>query len=236
MSIIGLTGSISTGKSTASSYITSKHKIPVVDCDLLARQVVLPGTNGYTKIVENFGRSILNDDKTINRTLLGQKVFGTSPQHLSNRRFLNSVTHREIRKKLIFQTLYQLLFRLQPVVILDVPLLFESKLHHFVHKSVCVYVPSNIQLERLQARDKINEQEALNKIKSQMSIETKKSLASIVWDNSGSKQQLYNQIDADIRKFKTFGRFVQLFFLILIILALFFVYNFYFQFFKMPRK
>lgn len=196
--VIGLTGSIATGKSTISNMLV-KMNYPVVDADQIAREVVEPGKTAYEQIVEYFGESILNEDRTINRKKLGSIVFNNKDE----REKLNSLIHPEIRKEMLRQRDYYI-EQNYPAVILDIPLLFESNLFHYVDKVLVVYVEPHIQLERLMKRDGSTKEDALSRINSQISIEEKKEKADAVIDNSGTVEESEMQLQEILRKWNVF--------------------------------
>ncbi|KAJ5517627.1 Dephospho-CoA kinase [Penicillium expansum] len=132
MLIIGLTGSIATGKSTVSSILsTPPYSLPIIDADLLARKVVEPGTAGYKAIVNYFGPStpdLLLDDaptnpngKPLNRPALGRRVFGSTEERKRDRQVLNGIVHPAVRWEVYKALIYHYL-RGQWAVVLDVPL------------------------------------------------------------------------------------------------------------------
>ena len=192
--VIGLTGSIATGKSTVSNMFKSLN-IPVVDADKIARQVVEPDTETYSEIIEVFGEEILHDDRTLNRKTLGQLVFSNEEK----RKQLNEIIHPAIRKEMLRQrdNLIKLGNR---CVVLDIPLLFESKLMHFVDKIIVVYVDEAVQLKRLMERDGYSIDEAKQRIQAQMPVSKKAKMADAIVDNSRTKQESYNQLVAILEK------------------------------------
>src|SRR5690625_4107990 len=141
--VIGLTGSIGTGKSLIADKFR-EWSIPVVDADLIAREVVEPDRATYRKIVETFGEEILHDDKTLNRRALGRIVFGDEEK----RKQLNAIIHPAIRQEMLQQR-DDWVEKGEKCVVLDIPLLYESKLTHFVEKVIVVYVDEAIKLERI---------------------------------------------------------------------------------------
>lgn len=201
MLILGLTGGIATGKSTVSKRFAHKHKLPIVDADIIARQVVEPGTSAYKKIVDHFGPStpdLLLEDKTLNRPVLGRAVFGNEKERL----FLNSVVHPAVRKEMLRQTIVAYV-KGHDIVVLDIPLLFESKLDRFCSQTVAVSCPEDLEFKRLMARDShLTEQDARNRIGSQMDLAVKREKANHVIDNSGSLEELYEQIDKLVEKIR----------------------------------
>src|SRR5699024_4855739 len=187
--ILGLTGSIATGKSTV-SLMFDDYEIPVIDADKVARQVVVPGEQAYNEIVKEFGEDILREDKMLDRKKLGSIVFADEEK----RKKLNNIIHPQIRKKMLHDR-DQLVEQGEKCVVLDIPLLFESELTHFVDKVIVVYADPKIQLERLMERDESTEEEAKQRINSQMSIKEKAARADTVINNNGTKFETYEQLE-----------------------------------------
>ena len=188
MRLIGLTGGIATGKTSVRKLFQEQFKVAVIDADVIARQVVEPGTPGYRRIVKQFGDGILlpaqgQSAPQIDRAKLGALVFHDEEK----RRQLNAITHAQIRKQMLKEILYYFITG-EPAVLLDIPLLYETKLDRFCSKVVVVYVPPELQLERLRGRNPelFDTDEGEKRIASQMSIEEKKSRTPIIIDNSGS--------------------------------------------------
>ncbi|WP_392454042.1 dephospho-CoA kinase [Chryseomicrobium aureum] len=188
--IIGLTGSIATGKSTVANRF-KEHGIPVVDADLIARQVVEPGSETLQKIAQAFGESALHADGTMNREEIGRQIFGNEEK----RALLNGIIHPAIRKEMLRQKDHHLANG-KKIVILDIPLLFESKLEHFVEQILVVATSREIQKHRLMARNGLSEQEALERMNSQLSIDDKAKWADEVIRNDGTLEELEAQVDA----------------------------------------
>ncbi|MFE1243636.1 dephospho-CoA kinase [Fictibacillus sp. NPDC058756] len=186
--IIGLTGGIATGKSTA-SLILSEQGIPVIDADIIAREVVMPGKEAYEKIVAFFGDDVLLSDKTLNRARLGEIIFNNSEKRLK----LNEIVHPAVRSEMKKQAELHLSDG-NPLVIMDIPLLFESKLTHMVDETWLIYTHPDLQLRRLMERDGYSEEQALSRIKSQMPIDEKKELADVVIENNGTKEDLKQKL------------------------------------------
>lgn len=131
--VVGLTGGIATGKSTVSNLLKAKG-IPVIDADILARQVVVPGAPALTRITGEFGSTILLSDGSLDRKKLGSIVFNDEVQ----RRKLNSIIHPAIRQAMLWAVFCQW-FKGQKFCIVDVPLLIEGGLWKWVGKIVVVY-------------------------------------------------------------------------------------------------
>lgn len=187
--VIGLTGSIGTGKSTIADHFKALH-IPVVDADVIAREVVEPGKPAYEGIVEAFGAGILQADLTLNRSALGEIVFANQEK----RGILDAIIHPEIRKEIIRQR-DEATENGVAYVVLDIPLLFESKLTNFVEKIIVVSVDSNVQLERVLNRDKMTVEEAKQRINSQIPVVEKAEQADAIIDNNGSIEASKRQLE-----------------------------------------
>ncbi|XP_066539476.1 dephospho-CoA kinase domain-containing protein [Hoplias malabaricus] len=189
MFLVGLTGGIASGKSTVSSQLRELG-CPVVDADAVARKVVEPDTSAYRLVVQHFGQEVLLENGEIDRQKLGRIIF-SSPE---KRKLLNSITHPEIHRAMLKQIL---LYFLQGYryVILDVPLLFETRrLTRFLNHTVVVYCDPATQLARLMQRDGLNQEEAKQRVAAQMPMKEKRGLASHVIENSGSREDTHRQV------------------------------------------
>lgn len=186
--VIGLTGSIGTGKSTVAKMF-KQLGIPVIDADEIARLVVEPGKEAYEKIVETFGEDILQKDRTLDRKKLGAIVFNDEEK----RKQLNGIVHPAIRKEMLRQR-DEYLEQHAPCVVLDIPLLYESKLEHFVDKVIVVKTSPEVQLERILARDDLSKEEALKRINAQIDVAKKAEWADAVIDNDGTIEETERQL------------------------------------------
>ncbi len=187
--ILGLTGGIATGKSTVSRYFSDKG-YAVVDADVVARRVVEPGTEGLANIVAHFGTEIIQTDGTLNREKLGAMIFSDAEK----RETLNNLLSAQIRRTIMADT-ETLVNANQPLIVLDIPLLYEAGYETHCDAVMVVYTTEAVQLERLMARNNLTEEEALNRIASQEPIETKKDRADIVIDNNGPLNHTYEQVE-----------------------------------------
>lgn len=192
--IIGLTGSIASGKSTVSAMLNEKG-YPIVDADKIARLVVERGTPTIQAIAEAFGEDILQEDGSLNREKLGARIFGNEEE----RNKLNAITHPAIRKEMLRQKETHLANGANTVV-MDIPLLFESKLQSFVDKIIVVSVTPDIQRKRLTERDQLTEKEAENRMKSQLPMHVKESQADAVIDNNGPLKETEKQLESILGK------------------------------------
>lgn len=194
--IIGLTGSIASGKSTVSLMFDDLN-IPVIDADKISREVVYPGEKAYEKVVHAFGENILRDDKTLDREKLGSIIFADEEK----RKQLNSIVHPAVREKMIEQRDAYVKAG-ETLVVLDIPLLFESKLTHFVDKIVVVYVDKEVQLHRLMKRNGYTEEEANQRINSQITVKEKAEKADAIINNNGTKYESYKQLEQLVKEWK----------------------------------
>ena len=186
--IIAVTGSISTGKSSVSSYI--KKKYPVIDADKLARYILEIDKRAYLDIIKEFGKDILLENREINRKKLGQIIFSDKEKRI----ILNRITHKEINRE--FKKRVSCFIKAgEKIIFYDIPLLFEVNLEKEFDAVILVYVPKKIQLERLMKRDSIDMLEALRKINSQINIEDKKKRSKYIIDNSKSLENSFKQFD-----------------------------------------
>ncbi|KAM5466003.1 Dephospho-CoA kinase cab5 [Microsporum audouinii] len=214
MLLIGLTGSIATGKSTVSSLLSSPpYNLPIIDADVLARKVVEPGTAGYRAIVDYFGPTtpdLLHPEekpgkgRPLNRPVLGRRVFGDSPERRKDRSVLNGIVHPAVRWEM-YRALLWYYIHGHWAVVLDVPLLFESGLDAICGTVIVVGVKDPaVQMQRLRARDPhLTAEDAENRVKSQGDVHGKVKRAEfrgtesargvIVW-NDGDKAELEGEV------------------------------------------
>ncbi|MFS0689104.1 dephospho-CoA kinase [Sporosarcina sp. 179-K 8C2 HS] len=196
--IIGLTGSIATGKSTVSRMLKQKG-YPIVDADEISRLVVEPGSPVLTSIAETFGSAVLLPDGSLNREKLGSLIFNDEEK----RKKLNGIIHPAVRKEMIRQK-EEWLEKGANTVVMDIPLLFESKLQSYVDKIIVVSATPAIQRERLIARNGYYENEADARINSQLPIAEKELGADAVIDNNGSLEETEHQLDIILKKWNAF--------------------------------
>lgn len=189
MLIAGLTGSIATGKSTVSAILKDLGAF-IVDADLAAREVVLPGMPAWEEIVRIFGRDILQETGEIHRERLGDLVFNDAKM----RAMLEAVVHPEVMRVMDEQISTIRAGSSDAVVILDVPLLIETGMHRGVSEVIVVYCPEDQQMRRLMVRDRIGREEALARIRAQLSIEEKRRHASLIIDNSTTVDNTRRQV------------------------------------------
>jgi dephospho-CoA kinase len=176
--IYGLTGGIASGKSTVSRMLRELGA-QVLDADVIAREVVEPGTPGLQAVAERFP-GVLDADGRLDRAKLGARVFG-DPQE---RAALNALLHPLIGQQFLLRT--QALAELGVErVIYDAPLLIENRLHEAMNGVVLVWVPREVQKARLMGRDGLDEAAAEARLAAQLPLDEKRQHATWLVDNSG---------------------------------------------------
>ncbi|ESQ51212.1 hypothetical protein EUTSA_v10017190mg [Eutrema salsugineum] len=196
MRIVGLTGGISSGKSTVSNLFKASG-IPVVDADVVARNVLKKGSGGWKRVVAAFGEEILLPSREVDRPKLGQMVFSSD----SKRQLLNKLMAPYVSSGIFWEILKQWAKGAQ-VIVVDIPLLFEAKMDKLTKPIVVVWVSEETQLERLMERDGLSEEDARNRVMAQMSLDSKRSRADVVIDNNGGLDELNQQFNLVLSEIK----------------------------------
>ncbi|MGZ3534078.1 MAG: dephospho-CoA kinase [Thermodesulfobacteriota bacterium] len=181
MLIVGLTGGVASGK-TAVSGVLKEEGAYIIDADQIARELVQPHQPAWNELVRTFGEEILQEDGSIDRKKLADRVFADPNQ----RKLLNQILHPLITEEMDRRTKEIGQKNPQAIVVIDAPLLIEVGYHRQVDKVMVVTSTQAQQFERLKARDGINFEEALRILSSQMPIEEKVKLADFVIRNEGS--------------------------------------------------
>lgn len=189
---IGLTGGIGTGKSTVSSYLIEKYGFEIVDADKVSREIVQKGSPLLDKLAETFGAQFIDEDGNLKRKELGAYVFAEK----SRKEQLDSIMMGEIIRICSTRVM-----SCPGNVILDAPLLFEVGLDKYVEKTWLVDADIDVRIARVCARDGISEQEVRDRIANQMGQDEKRARADVVLDNSGTKEELHQQIDEMIKEY-----------------------------------
>ncbi|MCA0163034.1 dephospho-CoA kinase [Bacillus sp. RAR_M1_44] len=187
--VIGLTGGIASGKSTVSQMIKEKG-IRVVDADIIAKEAVSKGAPALHQIVQTFGEEVLLPNGELNRQQLGAIIFSDEEK----RKKLNAIVHPEVRKEMLEQR-DEGVSNNETFVVLDIPLLFESKLEGLVDRIIVVYTTPDLQLSRLMNRNDLSEEEALKRIHSQQPLEEKCQKADRVIENTKDLAFIRKQLE-----------------------------------------
>jgi dephospho-CoA kinase len=187
--VVGLTGGIASGKSTVSNMF-KEMGMTVIDADVESRLAVQHGEPAYKQIVGTFGEEVLLPDGEIDRQKLGSIIFHDEQKRL----LLNEIVHPEVRRRMNDKKVLAIKND-EKIVILDIPLLFESKLTNMVEQTLLVYVDRNIQLTRLMERNHLSKEEAEARIQSQMPLTEKIKLADKKIDNNGSLTETKRQLN-----------------------------------------
>lgn len=192
MLVPGLTGGVASGKTTVASYLKSRGWY-VIDADEISRSILKRGRPAFRQVVSAFGDGIIEEDSgEIDRARLRQVIFDDS----SKRRQLNRITHPWIIATIVWRLFVLRICFWRQRVILDIPLLIETRLHLFCGPVVVVYVSEELQLRRLLARDgTASEQTLRSMVCSQLPLKEKLLLADIVLNNCTSLQHLFKQTD-----------------------------------------
>ncbi|KHF28800.1 Dephospho-CoA kinase [Anoxybacillus sp. BCO1] len=175
--------------------------IPVIDADEIAHRVTAINGEAYKPIVEVFGRDILEANGAIDRRKLGTIVFDDEQK----RKQLNAIVHPLVRKHMLQQK-EQYAKQKEKAVVLDIPLLFESKLEHLVDRILVVYVDEQTQLHRLCERNGFSVEEARARMKAQMPLEEKRKKADAVIDNNGTIEETKRQLHACLVRWGVLGK------------------------------
>ncbi len=186
--IIGLTGGIATGKTTVSGYLCRHHGLTILDADLYAREAISEGSEGLKAVIQRYGSKIMKTAATVDRTQLAQLIFEDSAE----KRWLEALIHPYVRDRL---TTAAKSLAAQPVIVMDIPLLFEARMMDLISEIWVVRCDLDQQLTRLIQRNHLTQKEAQARIESQMPLAQKCDRADIVLDNSGSVEALYAQVD-----------------------------------------
>ncbi len=193
--VVGLTGGIGSGKTTVSQML-EKLGATVIDADALVHELQAPGSPALEEIAAAFGAELISSDGSLDREALGAIVF----RHSDARQKLNSIMHPKVGVE-VARRLAAARNSGVPLVVLDIPLLFEGRRRGSGGASlldfdatVVVYVPEDVQIERQLQREDYGREEALRRIRSQLSLEGKKGMADFVIDNSGSLEETDRQV------------------------------------------
>ena len=173
--VIGITGGIGSGKTTVAGWYHTLG-VPVIDADAISRALTAPNGEALPAIREAFGATVFHNDGTLDRAALANRVFTEDP---APRTRLNALLHPMIILR-VTQALQTLRAAGEPVVLLDVPLLFETGMDKVCDAVLCVTAPDEVRLQRIERRDGISSEEAVRRIRNQNATERTESLADYV--------------------------------------------------------
>ena len=192
---IALTGGIATGK----SYVANKLReagVPVVDADVLSREVVAPGTPGLAAVRRRFGPDAVRRDGTMDRVRVGQIVF----KDKRARQDLEAIIHPAVQKAI--NAFFDGLPKRTPFAVADVPLLFETGRDKDFQGVIVVACPRDVQLQRVMERNKLSKEDAERRLNAQLPIEKKVAKATYVIDTTGSFEETDAQVAALIAQLR----------------------------------
>lgn len=186
---IGLTGGIASGKSTVSNWLRDKGA-PIIDADIVAREVVEPGTPGLKALAAEFGDEIITPAGTLNRPKLGSIIFNDE----AKRKRTNEILHGFIKQRIdeLADNFAREGFK---AVIYDIPLLIETNWYKEMDEVWLVAIDEDVQTARLQERNGYTLDEAKARIASQMPLAEKKTYSHVVIDNNGTLADLAAQLE-----------------------------------------
>jgi len=183
---IGLTGGIGGGKSTIAKLFNSLYNIPVIDADIISRQLVEPEQPALSLIQQTFGKAILNNDGCLNRDKLRECIFSNADKKKQLEDILHPLIYNQMQSEFEKQT--------SAYSILCIPLLLETHMASFVDRILIIDCPVEVQIERVKRRDQLSNQRILSIIDTQVSREYRISHADDIIDNSNSSTQLAEQV------------------------------------------
>ncbi len=189
MRVIGLTGSIACGKSAVATHLRSRG-VPVLDADVIAREIVLPGSPALDELRDAFGDGIVASDGTLNRAALGAVVFGDEEQ----RRKLNAITHKRIWARAA-ERIAELDANGEVLGVWEAALLIENGVADMFRPLIVVACSREVQIERLMSRDRSTAPEAEARLAAQMASAEKVKSADYVIQNDGNLEALASQVD-----------------------------------------
>jgi len=187
MKLIGLTGGIGAGKSTVSDYLKQKG-YPVLDADLVAREIVEPGTETLSELSRTFGEEILNPDRSLDRGALAKIAF-SDPE---NKKILDQIMHGKVIEILLSRAKA---ITEEPVVFIDVPLLFETGMDRYMDQVWLVDADEDVRIQRVMERDGSSMEDVRKRIRYQSGRDEKIKRSDVVLNNCCDRDILYKQID-----------------------------------------
>ena len=192
MKVLGVTGGVGSGKSTVLNYITRTCQARGIQADLVAHRLMEPGESCYKRIVEYFGRDILNDDDTINRTKLGAVVF-TDREKLMR---LNSLVHPAVKEYIVAEIAKERTAGKIPLMVIEAALFLEEHYEAFCDKVWYIYTEKDIRCKRLISARGYSKEKVGQIMKNQLPDEEFRKHCHFIVDNSSDiVENTYRQID-----------------------------------------
>ena len=188
--IIGLTGGISTGKSTVAQYLATQYNLPILDADIYAREAVQIGSPILTAIAQRYGTDILLADGSLNRPQLARIIFN----NLTEKQWVERQIHPYVRDR-FEQEINKLSSKATSTTILVIPLLFEAEMTDLVTEIWVVSCTPQQQIVRLMQRNNLTLAQAQARINSQMPLAEKCDRADVILNNSSTLEALKHQVD-----------------------------------------
>ena len=191
--IIGITGSIASGKSTVTEFLRQQG-YKVIDADQVVHELQEPGGRLYQALLSTFGSSILQEDGRLDRPKLGAMIFGNPELLAQSSQIQNQIIREELagRRDLLAET--------EDIFFMDLPLLFELQYEEWFDQIWLVDVTKETQLSRLMARNALSQEEAEKRIAAQLSLQEKRKRADVLIDNNGSLEETRQQIRDALQK------------------------------------
>jgi len=185
MLVVGLTGGIGSGKSTVAELFAEKN-VPIIDTDIISRQIIQPEQPAFKEVVNHFGKSILQPDQQINRKLLREIIFNKPAEKV----WLENLLHPIIRAEMV----KQINSHYTPYCIAVIPLLIESKFNPMVQRILVVDATEDLQLARVKQRDSLSDELASSILKTQASRVERLKCADDIINNNGKLNDLKLQV------------------------------------------
>lgn len=186
--IIGLTGGIATGKSTVTKFLRQR-KLPVICADEISHHMTQKGQPAYRKILKEFGEDYLLPNQEFDRKKLASLVFHNQKAKKTLENIVHPLVRKEIKKQIAKSRKSN-----EPIVFLDIPLLFESGWEKICDATICIYTTQKIQIERLKKTRGMSRQEILVRIHNQMPLQEKCEKSDFIVRNVGSRTELKKEI------------------------------------------
>lgn len=184
--VVGLTGGIGAGKSTVSAML-KEQGIPVSDADEIVHRALEVGGKGYSRVKKLFGPSVQHEDGRLNRAAMAQRVFINPRLRKKLEAILHPIVEREFKRRIAAHR--------QGLLVLEVPLLFETGLDRLADRTVLVWAPKKVCLDRLASSGRLTRTQALRRMAAQMPLSEKRRRAHLLLDNSGSRPALRRAFD-----------------------------------------